>query len=274
MFNADTTVFLTKAQEKQFLINWCKPCKSKGCKKFLLSFKPLVLNIVKKYQHYGILREDLVQEAWLGLFIALCKYDHSRNLRFSTYARWWINYYCQDYVMRNWSIVRIGTTTTHKKLFFQLKYLENDLEKIDSDSCETEGIIRIAKNLAVSIHQVEIMKYRLTHQDKFLDQKIHKNTQTTFCDILPDDKETIETVLINDEEQRLNKLLYDKLQKELKARALDILLKRKMYDTPQTLEELSNFYGISKERIRQIEKHAIIKAKKILEHQKTTLFGI
>ena len=127
-----TSVFLTQSQEEQLIENWQEFYKLKDSQELLLAFRPLVLNVVKKYSHYGILREDLIQEAWLGLCVALCKYDSSRGVRFSSYARWWVNASCQDYVMRNWSIVRVGTTTTHKKLFFQLRYLKRSLEKIDT----------------------------------------------------------------------------------------------------------------------------------------------
>lgn len=157
----ENTVFLTEPQEKSLIANWQKSHKPEYSNNLLLSFKPLMMNIVKKYRHYGINNEDLMQEAWLGLCTALEKYDTSYGVRFSTYARWWINAYCQDYVMRNWSIVRAGTTTTHKKLFFQLRYLKGKLEEVDTSFFDVKTAENIAKNLHTTIAEVQFMHDRL-----------------------------------------------------------------------------------------------------------------
>lgn len=256
--------FLTQIQEEKLIENWQEFYKLKDEKELLFAFKPWVLSVVKKYKHYGILYEDLAQEAWLGLCVALCKYDSTRGVRFSSYARWWVNAYCQDYVMRNWSIVRVGTTTTHKKLFFQLRYLKHNLEKIDAQYFEPHIANTIAKDLKTSMHEVQTMYYKLTQKDKYLDQKINADYETTFIDMLPDESEPIDCILIHDEEENFYIDTYKRFHEFLSERELDILVKRRIQEPPQTLEEIGTCYGVTKERVRQIEKHAIKKLKKSL----------
>lgn len=257
-----TSAFLTQSQEEQLIENWQEFYKLKDSQELLLAFKPLVLNVVKKYSHYGILREDLVQEAWLGLCVALCKYDSNRGVRFSSYARWWVNASCQDYVMRNWSIVRVGTTTTHKKLFFQLRYLKRSLEKVDTLYFEPHIANTIANNLQISVREVQAMHDKLIQKDKYLDQKIHADYEATFTDMLADESELIDSILINEEEQNSYIAMFKKFHEFLDVREMDILIKRRINEPTQTLEEISISYGITKERVRQIEKHAIRKLRK------------
>lgn len=256
------STFLTQSQEEKLIENWQEFYKLKDEKELLFAFKPWVLSVVKKYKHYGILYEDLAQEAWLGLCVALHKYDSSRGVRFSSYARWWANAYCQDYVMRNWSIVRVGTTTTHKKLFFQLRYLKRSLEKVDTQYFEPHIANTIAKDLNISIHEVQNMYDKLTQKDKYLDQKINAEYEITFVDILADESESIDSILIQEEEQDFYINTYKRFHEFLNERELDILTKRHIKEPSQTLEEISICYGITKERVRQIEKHAIRKLKK------------
>lgn len=261
----ETIHFLTKSQEKHLIEKWQGIYELKNnSEELFLAFKPLIMSVVKKYKHYGILREDLIQEAWLGLSIALCKYDSSRDVRFSSYARWWVNAYCQDYVMRNWSIVRVGTTSIHKKLFFQLRYLKRNLEKIDTLYCDPHTVSVIAKDLQTSVHEVQAMYDRLIQKDKYLDQKIHEDFEVTFTDILPDERESAESSLINEELQNSYASIYEKFHEFLDERELDILVKRRIDEPPKTLEEVSYCYGVTKERIRQIEKRAVRKLKKCL----------
>ena len=262
MTTEKSTAFLTQSQEKHLISRWKEFDESKDSEEILLAFKPLLMNTVKKYKYYGILREDLIQEAWLGLCIALCKYDPDRGVRFSSYARWWVNASCQDYVMRNWSIVRVGTTTTHKKLFFQLRYLKSSLEKVDTSYFEPQVANAIAEKLQVSVYEVQAMYDRLTQKDRYLDQAIHDDTETKFIDLLPDDGVSIELVLIEQEQQDYCVFLQKQFHHFLSEREFDILVRRRIDEPPQTLEEVSICHGITKERVRQIEKHAVRKLKK------------
>ncbi len=256
--------FLSQSQEKLLTTRWKELEELKDSEEILLAFKPLLMNIVKKYKHYGILHEDLIQEAWLGLCIALCKYDPDRGVRFSSYGRWWVNASCQDYVMRNWSIVRVGTTTTHKKLFFQLRYLKRSLEEVDTSYFEPQVANAIAKKLQISVYEVQAMYDRLTQKDRHLDQPIHEDTEIRFIDLLPDDNASIESALIEQEQQNYYIFLQKQFHEFLSEREFDILVKRRMEEPPQTLEEVSLSYGITKERVRQIEKHAVRKLKRAL----------
>ncbi len=254
--------FLTQSEEERLIENWQELYKLEDEKKLLCAFKPWVLSVVKKYRYYGILHEDLAQEAWLGLCVALHKYDSTRGIRFSSYARWWVNAYCQDYVMRNWSIVRVGTTTTHKKLFFQLRYLKRNLEKVDTQYFEPTVAKKIAKDLNIAVREVQNMYDKLTQKDKYLDQKINPDYEMTFVDVLPDESESIDSLLIQEKEQNYYKQMSKRFAEFLNKRELEILLKRYIEEPSQTLEEISHSYGITKERVRQIEKHAIRKLQK------------
>lgn len=264
MTNKKSTVFLTQAQEKFLTTRWKELNELKDSEEILLAFKPLLMNTVKKYKYYGIPHEDLIQEAWLGLSVALCKYDPNRGVRFSSYAKWWVNASCQDYVMRNWSIVRVGTTTNHKKLFFQLRYLKRSLEKVDSLYFEPQIASAIATKLQVSIYEVQSMYNRLTQKDKYLDQNINEDTETKFVDLLVDDSASVESALIEKEQQDYYSFLQEKFPEFLSEREFDILIKRHIEDPPQTLEEISTLYGITKERVRQIEKRVVRKLRKAL----------
>lgn len=257
--------YIKQSEEDKLVQNWQQLCKLKENKKFLMTFKPMVSSIVRKYKYYGISQEDLEQEAWTGTCIALHKYNPSYGIRFSSYAKWWVNAYCQDYVMRNWSIVRVGTTRTHKKLFFQLRYLKRALEKVDAQYFEPEIARTIAKNLNISVREVQNMYDKIMQKDKYLDQQVNPDQKKTFTDTLADTSSLIDSILIEKEEQNLYVHLFNNLSKFLNERELDILLKRHIEDPPQTLEVLSNFYGITKERVRQIEKHAMRKLQKPLK---------
>jgi RNA polymerase sigma-32 factor len=262
MPNKKPAVFLSQTQEKFLATRWKELDELKDSEEILLAFKPLLMNIVKRYKYYGILHEDLIQEAWLGLCTALCKYDPNRGVRFSSYARWWVNASCQDYVMRNWSIVRVGTTTTHKKLFFQLRYLKQSLEQVDSSYFEPQVASAIATKLKVSIYEVQSMHNRLSQKDKYLDQNINEDSETKFVDLLLDEGVSVESVLIEKEQQDYYNFLQEKFHEFLSEREFDILVKRRIEDPPKTLEEISALYGITKERVRQIEKQVVRKLRK------------
>jgi len=164
--------------------------------------------------------------------------------------------------MRNWSIVRVGTTTAHKKLFFQLRYLKSKLEEVDTDYFDTKIAGTIANDLHTTITEVQIMYDRLMQKDKCLDQKINENFETTFVDVLADETVSIENLLIDQQKQSAYASIQQRFCEFLDARELDILIKQRIVDPPQTLEEISLCYGLTTERIRQIEKRAVRKLQK------------
>jgi RNA polymerase sigma-32 factor len=256
------TIFLTKSQESDLIAKWQEFHEPKYCENLLVAFKPLIFNLVKKYKYYGVTYEDLEQEAWLGICTALEKYDASRGVRFSSYAKLWINAYCQDYVMRNWSIVRIGTTRIHKKLFFQLRYLKSKLEAVETSYLDFKIAKTIAYNLQTTVSEVQFMYDRLIQKDQFLDQRINENFEITFIDMLEDEVDSVEIKLINAEKQSSYEAMQCQFYEFLNEREFDILIKHRVQSPPQTLEEISLHHGLSKERVRQIEKHAVRKLKK------------
>ncbi len=194
--------------------------------------------------------------------LGLEKYDASRGVRFSSYAKLWINAYCQDYVMRNWSIVRIGTTRIHKKLFFQLRYLKSKLEAVETSYLDFKIAKTIAYNLQTTVSEVQFMYDRLIQKDQFLDQRINENFEITFIDMLEDEVDSVEIKLINAEKQSSYEAMQCQFYEFLNEREFDILIKHRVQSPPQTLEEISLHHGLSKERVRQIEKHAVRKLKK------------
>lgn len=256
--------FLTKVQEQDLIAKWQQSNDPRLCEELLLAFRPLILNIVKKYKYYGMVREDLMQEAWLGMCVALKRFDISRDVRFASYAKWWINAYCQDYVMRNWSVVRVGTTRIHKRLFFQLRYLKHKLEGADNLYFDRQTVRGIANELATTHTEVIEMYGRLVNKDACLDQKVNENYTLTFIDLLVDENPSVENALINKERQTAFVTLLESFYKFLEDKEVDILMKRHVQTPSQTLEEISKYYGTTKEKIRHIEKRAIRKLRKTL----------
>ena len=219
-----------------------------------------VVKVAMEYRGYGLRLLDLVQEGNIGLMQAVRKFDPERGLRLITYAVWWIRAYIQNYIMKSWSLVKIGTTQAQKKLFYKLAQTRSALRNLTGASSPGE----IADELAVDESVVAEMSQRLGQRDISLDVELAEGDDYTLLDILPDRRADQETVLISREERRL---LGDRTRQALAGlppRERRIIEQRILADQPRTLQELADEFRISRERVRQLEQNALRRLKTAL----------
>lgn len=219
-----------------------------------------VVKVALEYRGYGLRLLDLVQEGNIGLMQAVRKFDPERGLRLITYAVWWIRAYIQNYIMKSWSLVKIGTTQAQKKLFYKLAQTRKALRNLTGDDSATG----IAEELDVDETAVDEMSLRMGHRDLSLDAELAEGEDYTLLDTLPDRRINQELALIGREERRL---LSERTQAALAGlpdRERRIVEQRVLCDEPRTLQELADEYGISRERVRQLEQNALRRLKTAL----------
>lgn len=228
------------------------------------SFSRLVVSVAIRFRYYNIPLPDLIQEGVLGLMHAADRFDLGKDVRFASYAKWWIRANIQDYVLRNWSIVRTGSTATQKQLFFSLRHIKNQLNRLDFDMLDEEGKKKISNHFNVSLSSVEDMERRITQQDYSLNQPIAAQNTIEWQDLLSDQALNPEHALEYENAQRWQKFWLQTALAHLNPRELKIIKLRRIKDPPVTLEKISKHLGISRERVRQIEAHALRKMKHAL----------
>lgn len=216
----------------------------------------LVAKIARGYRGYGLPLADLIAEGNLGLMRAVKGFDPDRGFRLATYAIWWIRAAITEYVLRSWSVVKIGTVAAQKKLFFGLRKIKEKLRILDNSDLSPEQTARIAKSLDVPEKDVVSMNRRLSGADLSLNAPLSGEDATVHQDLLVDARPNQETLLLESNESRHRKRLLRSALSTLNAREKHILTERRLKDTPLTLEELGKVYGISRERVRQIESRA------------------
>jgi len=219
-----------------------------------------VVKVANEYRGYGLRLLDLVQEGNVGLMMAVKKFDPSRGTRLITYAVWWIRAYIQNYIMRSWSLVKIGTTQMQKKLFFKLAQTRNAL----LNQTGSEDIEDIARELDVNQEIVVEMSQRMGRRDASLDVELTEGEGYTLLHTLPDKADNQETLLLADEERRLNTERTQAALSILNPRERSIITQRILADPPATLQDIADVYGVSRERIRQIEQSALQKLRKAM----------
>ena len=227
--------------------------------KLVTSHLRLVAKIAMGYRGYGLPITDLISEGNLGIMRAVKKFDPDKGFRLATYAMWWIRAQIQEYVLHSWSLVKIGTTAAQKKLFFNLKKLKNQLKAIEQDNLSPENVREIATRLDVKEAEVTEMNNRLYAGDQSINTKIKHDSAYEWQDMLVDNKDTQDTIIENADEYNYRKELLIKALKVLKPREKEIIKFRRLSDKPKKLEELSQRYNISRERVRQIEEKAFEK---------------
>lgn len=233
-----------------------------AAQKLVSSHLKLVAKIAVSYKNYGLPIPELVSEGNLGLLQAVKKYNPDLGFRLSTYAMWWIKASIQEYVLRSWSLVKIGTTTAQKKLFFSLNKIKRKITNLYSRSVTDQDFIQIAEELGVSHSDVIEMNSRLSGADLSLNSTINSkddSSQTEMIEFLPEGRPSQEASLINQQEAMNKHTMLTQAMKILNPREFEILSARKLKDLPITLDELSIKYSISKERVRQIENKAFEK---------------
>lgn len=233
-----------------------------AAKMLIQSHLRLVAKMAGKFKNYGLAPVDLVAEGNLGLIQAVKKFDPNKGFRFSTYAMWWIRAFMQDFVLRSWSLVKIGTTAAQKKLFFNLSKIKKRLG-IEENTLSPAQIKRIASDLNVSEKEVSEMSSRLSQGDTSLNNAVGDDEDSKEVgDFMVSSEENQEDLAIKNQEAARKAALFRMAFTTLNDREKDILVKRQMIEESMTLEELSQIYKVSRERIRQIEENAIKKIKK------------
>jgi RNA polymerase sigma-32 factor len=222
-----------------------------------------VVKVANEYRGYGLRLLDLVQEGNIGLMLAVKKFDPTRGTRLITYAVWWIRAYIQNYIMRSWSLVKIGTTQMQKKLFFKLAQTRNALRNLTG----SEQIEDIARELDVNEKVVAEMSQRMGSRDTSLDVELTEGEGYTMLNTLADKRDNQEDLLLAKEEQQLNTERTSTALAVLKPRERRIIEQRVLADSPSTLQNLADEFGISRERIRQIEQNALRKLHKMMSEQ-------
>lgn len=229
------------------------------------AYMRLVISMASKFRNYGLPMSDLVQEGNVGLMQAAARFEPAREVRFSTYASWWIRSSIQDFVLRNWSIVRTGTTAAQKSLFFNLRRLRAKINDTDDGVISRENKTWVSEHLGVPERDVEAMVSRLSASDRSLNAPLAVDGDAQWQDLLADESATPdEEVMATRDAERRKAWISDAL-KALNEREMLIIQQRRLTDETVTLETLGRELGISKERVRQIEHQALGKLRKALE---------
>ncbi len=225
------------------------------------AYMRLVVSTASRFRNYGLPTGDLVQEGNVGLMQAAARFEPEREIRFSTYASWWIRSAMQDYVLRNWSIVRTGTTAAQKSLFFNLRRLRARIDDTAGARLSREGRETIADQLKVSVRDVESMEIRLSTFDQSLNSPISDSSDDDWQDFLADSRPSPEEVAIAMRDSETRSRWLGEALRELNPREQKIIQRRRLREDGATLEELGRELGVSKERVRQLEHRALLKIK-------------
>ena len=256
---------LTNEEEKDLAYRWVKNGDTEAAQKLVTSHLRLVAKIAMGYKGYGLPIFDLISEGNLGLMQAVKKFDPDKGFRLATYAIWWIRASVQEYVLHSWSLVKIGTTAAQKKLFFNLRRMRNQLKKYEEGHLSNDQIKSISVDLGVTVDEVKQMEGRVFNQDFSLNTPLNDENQSEWIDQIEDENMDIGNKTEKDDELDKRKELFNLAVKTLESRELEILEARRLEEPVKTLEELSQKFSISRERVRQIENKAI---KKIQEEIK------
>ncbi len=251
------------AEEEYMLAkNWKERGNLQSAHKLVTSHLRLVAKIAMGYRGYGLPVNELISEGNIGLMQAVKKFDPDKGFRLATYAMWWIKAAIQEYVLRSWSLVKMGTTTAQKKLFFNLKKIKNQIAPNQDGDLKDDQVKEISKRLDVDSTEVINMNRRMMGQEKSLNDPIKAGEADEWQDWLVDDSLDQELIISQKQEYDDKKELLKSSMKILNEREKEIIVARRLTENPITLEELSKKYKISRERIRQIETKAFEKLQK------------
>ena len=253
------------AEEEYMLAkNWKERGNLKSAHKLVTSHLRLVAKIAMGYRGYGLPVNELISEGNIGLMQAVKKFDPEKGFRLATYAMWWIKAAIQEYVLRSWSLVKMGTTSAQKKLFFNLKKMKKQIAPYEEGDLKKEQVDQISKKLGVKSEEVVNMNRRMMGQEKSLNDPIKDGEKGEWQDWIVSDDLDQELFVSQKQEMDEKKSLLHQSIKILNNREREILEERKLSSEPKTLEELSKKYKISRERIRQIETKAFEKLQKAM----------
>ena len=257
---------LTKDEEFMLASKWREHEDTEAAHRLVTSHLRLVAKIAMGYRGYGLPIGEVISEGNVGLMQAVKKFEPERGFRLATYAMWWIRASIQEYILRSWSLVKMGTTAAQKKLFFNLRKAKSQISALEEGDLTHEHVAQIATKLGVTEDEVVSMNRRLSGPDSSLNSPLRSDSESEWQDWLVDDQApNQENVLAESEEHTVRMSLLDEAMKGLSERERHILTQRRLVDSPTTLEELASEYGVSRERVRQIEVRAFEKLQKSMK---------
>ena len=256
------------AVEEEYMLakRWREHDDTEAAHALVTSHLRLVAKIASGYRGYGLPLSELISEGNVGVMQAVKRFDPERGFRFATYAMWWIRAAIQEYVLRSWSLVKIGTTAAQKKLFFNLRKLKGQIDAIEDGDLHPDNVTKIATALNVKEKEVVSMNRRLASGDHSLNAPLRIDGEGEWIDWLVDETPTQEVVLGDSEELDGRRAMLTEAMDGLNERERYILTERRLRDEPLTLEELSKVYEISRERVRQIEVRAFEKLQRAMKN--------
>ncbi len=255
------------AKDEEFMLaqRWKEHQDPEAAHKMVTSHLRLVAKIAMGYRGYGLPIGEVISEGNVGLMQAVKKFEPDKGFRLATYAMWWIRASIQEYILRSWSLVKMGTTAAQKKLFFNLRRAKSEISALEDGDLRPEHVHQIATKLGVLDEEVISMNRRLSGPDASLNAPMRADSESEWQDWLADDSTpSQESVLAESEERDLRMSLLEEAMKELTDRERRILTERRLRDDPTTLEELAAQYGVSRERVRQIEVRGFEKLQKAM----------
>ncbi|WP_271833576.1 RNA polymerase sigma factor RpoH [Commensalibacter communis] len=257
---------LTLEQEYEYATKWRNEGDIEAAHRLITAHLRLVVKIAAGYKGYGLPLNELISEGNIGMLQATQRFDPEKGFRFTTYAIWWIKAAIQEYILHSWSLVKIGTTAVQKKLFFNLRRLKSQIKALGENDLNPEQLEMISKSLGVPKIEVQNMNQRLSAHDHSLNSPIgNDNDYDEWQSMLVDESSNQEENYAEQEELSNRKNMLQEAMKSLKPREREILVERRLKEKPATLEELSQIYNISRERIRQIEVRAFEKLQELIQ---------
>ncbi len=255
------------AKDEEFMLakRWREHEDPQAAHRLVTSHLRLVAKIAMGYRGYGLPIGEVISEGNVGLMQAVKKFEPDKGFRLATYAMWWIRAAIQEYILRSWSLVKMGTTANQKKLFFNLRKAKSEISALEEGDLRPEQVSHIATRLGVLDEEVVSMNRRLSGPDASLNAPLRADGESEWQDWLADDNAVSqETALAESEEKQIRTGLLEEAMTELSDRERHILTERRLKDDPTTLEELASQYGVSRERVRQIEVRAFEKLQKAI----------
>lgn len=255
---------LSRDHELDLARRWRNDGDETALHELIQSYMRLVISTASRFKNYGLPSSDLVQEGVVGLMQAAARFEPERDVRFSTYAAWWIRSAMQDFILRNWSVVRTGTTAAQKSLFFNLRRLRAKIDGGSYGHLDEDGKAFIAQELDVEVAEVEAMEMRLMGGDQSLNAAISPAGEDAWQDFIADERPSPEEIVGGNHDTQQRSIWLASSLAELSEREQTIIRERRLREDGSTLEELGVRLGISKERVRQIEHRALQKLKAAL----------
>ncbi|MCZ8122414.1 MAG: RNA polymerase sigma factor RpoH [Tagaea sp.] len=263
----DIRKFPMLEQDEEYMLakRWREANDADAAHRLVTSHLRLVAKIAMGYRGYGLPLSELVSEGNVGMMQAVKRFDPDRGFRLATYAMWWIRAAIQEYILHSWSLVKMGTTAAQKKLFFNLRRLKGQMRQIEEGDLPPEAVTKIATDLDVPEQDVVQMNRRLASPDHSLNAPVRADGDGEWQDWLVDENDNQEVKLAQDQETKRRQALLEKALVTLNERERRILTERRLQEEPATLEDLSQKYGISRERVRQIEVRAFEKLQRAVK---------